>query len=190
MKSDYMYFFWGIWALWLLSEVALNRFMHSKSGDKKNQDKGSLWMIWIMIAISITLAIFLTKFENYRIYHSSAISFIGLGVIITGMLFRFIAVFSLGKFFTVDVTIRKDHKLKDDGLYGIIRHPSYTGSLLSFIGFGISLNNWLSLAVVTIILFFSFVRRISVEERALTKEFGDEYIQYIKRTKKLIPFIY
>lgn len=185
-----MYFFWIIWILWLFSEIALNRLMHSKSDDKKNKDHGTLWFIWVMIAISISLAVFLTSFENFRIYNLPTVSLIGLGLIIVGMAFRFYAIYSLGKFFTVDVTIRKDHKLKDDGLYSLIRHPSYTGSLISFIGFGLSLNNWLSLALISLVMIISFARRIRIEERALTEQFGDEYKLYMLKTKRLIPLIY
>jgi protein-S-isoprenylcysteine O-methyltransferase Ste14 len=185
-----MYLFWAIWTIWLFSEVALNRLMHSKSSDKKNKDQGTLLLIWVMIAVSITLAVLLTTFETFRISITPIVSYVGLAVIILGMIFRFYAIYSLGKFFTVDVTIRKDHKLKDDGLYGIIRHPSYTGSLISFIGFGLSLNNWLSFALITLIMIVSFVRRINIEERALTEQFGDEYKQYMLKTKRLIPLIY
>lgn len=94
------------------------------------------------------------------------------------MVLRFFAVFTLGKFFTVDVALRPDHKIKKNGLYKIIRHPSYTGSLLSFFGFGLSLNNWISLFIIIFLVFPSFLYRIKVEENLLLKHFGEEFLNY------------
>jgi len=106
------------------------------------------------------------------------------------MILRFISIWSLGKFFTVDVTIRDNHKIKQDGLYRIIRHPSYTGMLLSFIGLGISINNWISLLTISILVTIAMLYRIKIEERALKDQFGSEYSDYMKRTYRLIPWIY
>jgi protein-S-isoprenylcysteine O-methyltransferase Ste14 len=96
----------------------------------------------------------------------------------------------LGRLFTVDVTIRDNHQIKKDGVYRFIRHPSYSGSLLSFIGFGISLNNWLSLISVIALITIALVRRISIEEKVLTNQFGADYLEYKRRTYRMIPWIY
>jgi protein-S-isoprenylcysteine O-methyltransferase Ste14 len=116
--------------------------------------------------------------------------YFGLILITAGMLFRFISVWSLGRFFTVDVTIRTNHKLKKDGVYRIIRHPSYAASILSFIGFGISLNNWLSLLIISVPVTFAMLYRIKIEEKMLLNQFGAAYADYMKRTKRLIPWIF
>lgn len=90
----------------------------------------------------------------------------------------------------VDVTIHKDHKIKKDGLYHYVRHPSYTFALLTFLGLGLYLNNWISLILAFIPPCVAFSYRIKIEEQVLIEEFGDGYIQYRKTTKKLIPFVY
>ncbi|HZX63206.1 MAG TPA: isoprenylcysteine carboxylmethyltransferase family protein, partial [Bacteroidales bacterium] len=118
------------------------------------------------------------------------IPYLGLILIILGMILRFISVWSLGRLFTVDITIRDNHKIKKDGVYRIIRHPSYSGSLLSFIGFGISLNNWISLIIISILLTIAMLYRIKIEERLLIDQFGFKYLDYTKRTYRLIPWIY
>ena len=107
-----------------------------------------------------------------------------------GIIFRLYAIKTLGRYFTVNVTIREGHKIIKQGLYKYLRHPSYTGSLLSFVGFGISLNNWVSFLIVMIPVTASFIRRMNIEERALTEQFGEEYITYKKQTWRLLPFIY
>ncbi|MFZ4464869.1 MAG: methyltransferase family protein, partial [Bacteroidales bacterium] len=70
------------------------------------------------------------------------------------------------------------------GLYKFLRHPSYTGSLISFLGFGLSLNNWLSLFIVFLPVLFSIIHRINIEEKLLTERFGKQYSDYIAGTKR------
>ena len=178
------------YAVWLISEVTLNRLLHSKSTDKQNADKNSLTVIWITIVAAISLAVFISMRLYFTIFSNPEFRYAGLAVIFTGIFLRLAAIITLGRFFTVDVTIRQDHKLKKDGLYKYLRHPSYFASLLSFIGFGISLNNWLSLALVTIAILVVFIIRIKFEEKILMEQFGIEYLEYKKTTSGLIPFIY
>ncbi|WP_379967334.1 methyltransferase family protein [Epilithonimonas sp. UC225_85] len=71
-----------------------------------------------------------------------------------------------------------------------MRHPSYSASLLTFLGLGLYLNNWFALAVAFIPPFLAFLYRIKIEEEALTEQFGKDYTDYKEQTKKLIPFIY
>lgn len=179
-----------IYIIWISSEIFINRFMRSKAGDKKNQDKNSLGFIWITIIISMAIAVYISMNYSFPISTFQAVKYIGLGLILTGVILRSIIIISLGKYFTADVTIRQGHQLKKDGFYKFLRHPSYSASLLSFIGFGISLNNWVSLIIVTAAILFAFIRRINVEEKTLTEYFGQEYIAYKKRTYRLVPFIY
>jgi len=181
---------WIVWIIWFSSEILLNRLLRSDTKDKKKQDKGSLRFIWIMIGIANTLGVILANFVNSPISISLQLPYFGLIIIIIGMIIRFYAIWTLGRFFTVDVTIRENHIIKKDGLYSIIRHPSYLGSLISFIGFGISLNNWLSLIIIIVLITISFIKRIKIEEQALIDQFGFEYMDYKNKTFRLIPWIY
>jgi protein-S-isoprenylcysteine O-methyltransferase Ste14 len=114
----------------------------------------------------------------------------GLVLIVVGLVVRWTAIITLRKYFTVDVSIVSDHKLVITGIYRFVRHPAYAGSLLSFLGLGIVLSNWLSLLVVFIPITVVFIYRINVEEKALLAFFGDQYAHYCARTKRLIPKIY
>ena len=185
-----MIIYYIIWSVWLLSEILLNRLIRSGEADKKNTDKGTLVLIWITIAISITLGILIQAWLKSTISTSIWVPRTGLVLIVLGMLLRFIAIRSLGRMFTVDVTIRKDHRIKQDGLYKLVRHPSYSGSLLSFLGFGISLNSWASLGIIFVLVTAAMLLRIRTEEKLLLEQFGAEYENYIKKTWRLIPGIY
>jgi protein-S-isoprenylcysteine O-methyltransferase Ste14 len=164
--------------------------MRSKKQDQQNKDKHSLLLIWVTILVAIFSSIHVSSNYYFPILNNIYISYIGLTIIIIGTIFRLIILKSLGKYFTVDVTIKNNHKLKTDGFYKFLRHPTYFVSLVTFIGFGISLNNWISLIIVFLLITSVFMYRIKVEEKALIQEFGEEYLEYKKSTKGLIPFIY
>ena len=100
------------------------------------------------------------------------------------------AIFSLGKFFTVDVEISDQHKLKTEGIYKTVRHPSYSGLILIVTALGLCMENLVSLAIVVILVFIAMNYRITVEEKALTDAFGAQYTAYSKKTAKIIPGIY
>ena len=180
--------FLAIYLIWLISEVVLNRMLHSNATDKQGADKNSLLIIWVIIVFAITLALFTTTSFAMPI-GQDVIRYVGLGIIVLGILLRIWAVRTLGKFFTVDVTIRQDHQLIKNGVYKYFRHPSYTASLLTFIGFGMSLNNWYSLLIVVFAVIVVFTMRIRIEEKALTAQFGDQYLQYKKEAWGLLPFM-
>jgi protein-S-isoprenylcysteine O-methyltransferase Ste14 len=176
-----------IYTLWFLSEVLINILTRSKKSESRSYDQNSLGLIWIAIVSSITIGIFVAfRFPGFN----ENTFFPGLALIIIGIAVRLIAIFSLKSLFTADVAIHHDHKLKTDGIFKKVRHPSYSGSLLSFLGLGLALGNWISLLIVFLPILAAFLYRINIEEKALTNNFKEEYLNYKKKTKRLIPFIY
>ncbi|WP_312769464.1 isoprenylcysteine carboxylmethyltransferase family protein [Epilithonimonas sp.] len=187
-------FFYILMGAWLFTEVFYKSQMSSNNSDQKGKDKSSLSLLWIVIISSISLSIFVSyvHFEDFSLMITTQnwIIYLGLIVLFIGIFTRFLIIKSLGKYFTVDVTIRQDHKIKKDGVYSLLRHPSYSASLLTFLGLGLFLDNWISLIIAFIPPFLAFLYRIKIEEKALIEQFGQDYIDYKKQTKKLIPFIY
>jgi protein-S-isoprenylcysteine O-methyltransferase Ste14 len=175
---------------WFLTEFLYKNILKSGEKDKKNQDKSTLNFLWIAIPFSIAGAIISSNYTKFPIADEAWISYLGEACIIIGITMRYIIIRSLGKYFTVDVTIREDHKIKKEGFYRYVRHPSYAFSLLTSLGLGLYLNNGLSLLLAFIPPFIAFSYRIKIEEAALTEQFGNEYLEYRRKTKKLIPFIY
>jgi len=85
--------------------------------------------------------------------------------------------------------IVEGHQLLTDGVYSRIRHPLYLGEIMRNLGFTLILSSLYGFVIVLVgSLFLPF--RIEIEERMLLAEFGQEYEEYKKRTKKLIPYIY
>ena len=179
-----------IMTLWGISEIYLVLKMRSGKADAKGKDKKSLSRLWLVIGFSIFFGIFIAKTTFFPIYKSQLIQLVGLFFLFIGVVLRLIVINNLGKYFTVDVTIKKDHQLKTDGFYKYVRHPSYAFSLLTFLGLAIVLNNYIASITVFVPVFLMFLYRISIEEQVLTEQFGQDYSNYMKKTKRLIPFIY
>ncbi len=93
----------------------------------------------------------------------------------------------MGRFFTLEVRVADGQSVIDSGPYRLLRHPSYTGALLSFLGIGLALGNWLSVAVLVVLPAAGFVRRIAVEEQALSAQLGESYRRYAATHRRLVP---
>jgi protein-S-isoprenylcysteine O-methyltransferase Ste14 len=182
--------FYASMATWFLSEIIYKQKLQSTENDKKGKDSSTLMILWVVIILSIAGAVMLSDISSFQISENTSILYMGEVLILMGIILRLVIIRSLGKYFTVDVTIKEDHKIKKEGFYSYLRHPSYAASLLTFLGLGLYLNNWISLAVAVIPPFLAFSYRIRIEEKALIEQFGEEYREYRKTTKRLIPFIY
>lgn len=82
-----------------------------------------------------------------------------------------------------------NHQLVKDGLYKHIRHPIYLGETIRNLGIVLifsSIYGLLSIAMATVFLLF----RMRAEEKMLTKAFGEEYKEYQRKTKRIIPYVY
>jgi protein-S-isoprenylcysteine O-methyltransferase Ste14 len=185
-----MRLFLGISIVWILSEILLGRTKIS-SVKTNNKDKSSLRILWITIILFIFLGIFVRRtgvgFINMQ---TELVHYSGLFLIIFGLVIRWIAIIKLKSMFTVDVSIQENHNIVKSGIYKTIRHPAYLGSLLSFLGLGIALVNWLSIIFIFIPIFIAFNYRIKVEEKVLIEEFSEEYLNYSNNTYRLFPGIY
>jgi len=176
--------------IYFLSEFVLMIFKRSKKEiTKTKSDKYSLLLLWITIVSTITAAFFKA---NWKVWNQTNIFFAYLGVfiIVIGAFIRWSAILQLKKEFTVDVSISKEHKLKSDGFYKYIRHPSYLGLYLICVGLSIGMNSIWSFLIISIPLSLALLYRIKIGENELAKEFGDLYLNYKNKTKKIFFEIY
>ena len=107
-----------------------------------------------------------------------------------GLLFRCYAIRQLGRYFVPVVAIQPAQGVNHLGLYRTLRHPSYTGAFITLVGYGLVLGNWLSLAVMLLVPGLVYGLRMRLEEAGLVEAFGEEYRAYMRRTKRLIPFLF
>jgi len=174
--------------LFPLSEIALLVFRRSKATPSAKGDRGSLLLLWLTIIGSVGLTVFLQWYPSAVLPLPRPITHaVALSLLIGGSIIRWVAIVSLGKFFTVDVAIQEQHILVQRGLYKYVRHPSYTGLLVEFVGLAMYFGTWVSLAILVIPIASVMIYRIRCEEVALVEKFGKQYEEYMAHTKALIP---
>jgi protein-S-isoprenylcysteine O-methyltransferase Ste14 len=154
-------------------------------------DRGSYRLFDVTGALSIPAAVVLSFTDYGRVAAGEPyVAAAGLALLVAGTAFRWASIITLWEYFTPDVSILEGQRVVRSGLYGVVRHPSYAGLLLRYLGFGLALANWLSAALVFLPLLCATVYRIRVEEAALRAHFGEEYDSYASATKRLVPGIY
>ncbi len=115
---------------------------------------------------------------------------IGTILIFIGGSFMCAGRYFLGKGGVLIITIEEDHKLVTNGPYSLVRHPIYSGIIFLFLGYTLSFCSIIGTVIITSFFIFWFRKRIELEERMLIQKYGYEYLSYMNKTSRLIPFIY
>ena len=185
----------AVWIVtyWLcfVPEIVLSFRLRSQ-GTAQKSDRGSMFFVILAANLAIVIGFLVCfVFPSFAVGSRwKALFDAGIAVWISGALFRFYSMRTLGKFFTYDVAISPGQNVIEHGPYRWLRHPSYLGSLIAYIGFGMTLSNWLAIFLPALCLGIAYVYRIRVEEQALIKGLGSPYQDYMRRTWRLIPFVY
>ena len=171
-------------------EVFMSVRQRRKNTIAKSGDKGSIWILYISIGIGYWLSFSIGATKIGRMNHRNTFFIIGAIMTIIGLIIRITAIMTLKKQFTYTVTKVDNHELIENGLYKSIRHPGYLGQMIIFLGISTALSNWLSILLMIIPVIIGYIYRIMVEEKFMIEQIGQKYMDYQKRTKRLIPMIY
>jgi protein-S-isoprenylcysteine O-methyltransferase Ste14 len=174
--------FFGTFTAWSISEIVLQ----ARTRGDEARDPSYRWML-IGSGAGIILA-FLASPLGLRLPGPDALPpVLGIVVIVLGAALRWWSVATLGRFFTVTVGVAEDQRVIDTGPYARVRHPSYTGILVIYLGLGIGLDSWLSIAAAVVVPGLACAYRIGHEERELRAGLGESYDAYSRRTHRLVP---
>lgn len=176
---------WG----WGLTEIRMF-FLRGLPGSQR-KDAGSS----VLILVSIGVAVVLINYFGFwppQLGHIPLqdVGWFGVILVLAGVLLRQWSINILGQFFTPEVKISSQQRLVESGPYRILRHPSYAGMLVIFIGLGLGTMNWLLVFILVADFAAALGYRIRVEERELRTAFGREYEDYRMRTWALVPFVF
>ncbi len=189
--AGYAAVLWLACLLWGAIELPRIARLRAARG-MKVRDKGSLVVVLGLLALGMfgAFACALAVPGAAIAGHAPAVFWAGIACIVLGIALRWYAIHVLGRYFTPVVAVRADHQIVQTGPYRYVRHPSYSGALLSVVGLGLALTNWLSLLVLLLCTLPGFLYRVTVEERALRESLGQPYADYMRRTHRFIPFVY
>jgi protein-S-isoprenylcysteine O-methyltransferase Ste14 len=190
--SLYIILLIAIPAVWIALEIGLVIRDNARGKGKTAGDKGTRCFNFIAITLGILAAAILNGVERFIFPggKTPAIFFLGIAIMLIGMVLRYWAVATLGAFFRTTIETDQDQKVIESGPYHFIRHPSYAGWLLICLGYGVAVQNWLSLLAAVLLPLIALIYRIQIEERVLVSALGPAYIAYQKKTRRLIPWIW
>jgi protein-S-isoprenylcysteine O-methyltransferase Ste14 len=159
----------------------------TKNNNYRKQD-----VFFQVSGLILLIAILIVSFGNldYPMFSiQSPMNIVGAIMFIIGLIISISAQVTINTNYSWTLEIREGHTLVENGLYKYVRHPIYLGTFIRVIAIPIYMSSFYGflLGLLSIPL---FAYRISLEERMLVEEFGEEYKQYQKHTWKLFPFIY
>jgi protein-S-isoprenylcysteine O-methyltransferase Ste14 len=159
------------------------------AGDR--EDRANRWVLAAFLPIGLVGAYLPAWCDRTGFWtiDGDAVRWLGVALYAAGGALRLWPVFVLGRRFSGLVAIQPGHRLVTDGIYGVIRHPSYLGLLVNLVGWALAFRSavGLLLGALTVLI---LIGRIRSEEALLRSQFGAEYDTYRTRTWRLIPGIY
>ena len=191
VNTTYASIFWITYVLWIVPEIIASK-RKAPQLSSRSEDRGSylllMMLLWIGIASDFSLCFLMPQaaIRTDRV----AVFYIGIGLMFAGMALRLYSIVLLGRYFTFSVAVHTEQPVIEAGPYRYIRHPSYAGALITLAGLGLALGNWAGLIALLACMAIAYAYRIRIEESALVTALGEPYKKYIRRTRRLIPYIF
>jgi protein-S-isoprenylcysteine O-methyltransferase Ste14 len=174
----------GLYLLWLLAEASVA--IGEINRERTCSDQGTCE--WYALGRAATIITALTLPTRWTA--SGPWIPVGIGLFLSGIGVRLWAIRCLGPSYSHRIRPVESHRIIVSGPYRVIRHPAYSGMLLSHTGFVIFFFNWISIASLLGVFLPAILRRITVEERILLTTSNQSYRDYSQGRKKLIPFVW
>ncbi|WP_444658779.1 methyltransferase family protein [Caproiciproducens sp. R2] len=175
----------------LLMETAilLLTARNNQKGEKRNgEDRGSMLLIIVGFWLSVLLNPLYIRL--FPVVLPVPVFWLGFAAAVSGMILRLYSVWTLRKFFSMVVRVGSEQKIVQNGPYRLIRHPAYTGSILTLLGISLAFRSVLGIPATLLIAAAVYGYRIRTEEKALEKSFGAVYRDYEQRTWRLVPHVW
>jgi protein-S-isoprenylcysteine O-methyltransferase len=181
---------WILLALGVLVSVLQPHYNPFTIADMSRDRGTGAQIIWSVFAVQLAATLEAAYLRYPQSVDWDLVAVIALMTAAIGLALRTWAVFTLGHLFTLHLSVAKGHRLIRSGPYALIRHPSYLGAFLLFMGMVMALHAWFSALAGAFLLPLAFLRRMHREENMLNEEFGDDYKAYCADVKMILPGIW
>jgi len=187
--SPYAWIFWAVFLAAYVPEFVVIARSKPAAGD--DADRGSMTFIILASWLAFPAAFSVSSWSKFALLNHRVRWFaLGLAILAAGSMLRRYCFRKLGRYFTGNVTVQADQPVIEDGPYRFVRHPSYTGGIMMYLGTGLALTNWLSALILVGMGAVTYTYRVRVEEQALASSIGQPYLEYMRRTKRFVPFVF
>jgi protein-S-isoprenylcysteine O-methyltransferase Ste14 len=175
--------FWFIFlAYWLISAMGVKKNVHSTN---------SWWgYSGIVLVVVLLLKFQQSSLQFQLISHTTTVLMLGVILCGLGIAFAVWARRQLGKSWgSRPSTKQEGQEIMTSGPYRLVRHPIYTGMLTALIGSAL-VGGTLWFIIFVLICALLTWKRVRAEEKFMMQQFPNQYPDYRKRTKTLIPFVF
>ncbi|MEA1962126.1 MAG: isoprenylcysteine carboxylmethyltransferase family protein [Bacillota bacterium] len=189
--------FWVIMSFFLLYgfwAIATELWIYQDPDDFVTEDSDQ--KSYLYLQLSFIAALFFATIDFVEIHVTRVIVwepyviYIGFILFLISCYVRWSGFRSIGKYFNPRVAVYQYHKLIVEGAYRRIRHPLYLGSFISFIAIPMVFNSWGAMLIIVCLTVPALIYRIRIEEEFMIKQLGEDYENYQKVTRKMIPGIW
>lgn len=183
---------WLVLAIYWVAAIIYERLTHRVKQIKKRTPAMYFWGPRFVIIAFVVISLLLLRSHNLfaRIIPAPSIgAVLGIAIAAVGILFAIWARVHLGSNWSMQAMVKKRHKLVTTGPYAIVRNPIYSGIIAGFLGSFIAVGDTFTLLLLIMGTSFCLLN-VYLEERLMLEAFGKQYLDYRKRVKRLIPFIY
>lgn len=166
-------------------------FTQGNLSSGEEEDRGNRWVLLLFFVVGMLdgwLPAYCDR-VGFLAAGGDGVRWTGVAVFAIGGALRIAPVFVLGRRFSGLVAIQKNHALVTDGLYRMIRNPSYLGLMIMLVGWALTFRSLCGLVLAALFV-PPLIARMKSEEALLAKHFGGEYEAYRARTWRLIPYVY
>jgi protein-S-isoprenylcysteine O-methyltransferase Ste14 len=183
--------FWVVFLWSFFPERSIVQRARAESKKEGSKDAGSIQVIMVTGLITALAGFGLAPWTQMSISPGARllVFYAGTLVILLGSLLRRLCFKTLGEHFTGDVRARADQPVIQTGPYRWVRHPSYTAGMIMYLGIGLALTSWVSIAFLFGGTIIGYAYRVRVEERALLAEIGAPYGEFMRTRKRFIPYV-
>lgn len=157
----------------------------------EQEDRGNRWVLIVFFVVGIADG-FLPAYcdrTGLLTFDGEAARWTGVALFAAGGVLRIWPVFVLGRRFSGLVAIQPGHALVTDGIFGVIRNPSYLGMVVMVFGWALVFRSWIGVLLAALMI-PPLIARIRAEETLLAGQFGEAYAAYRARTWRLVPGLY
>ncbi|GAB3760324.1 methyltransferase family protein [Spirosoma pomorum] len=180
---------WLVIVAYFVIDVLLRNKGSVASFSTTKADKHSTLLLLSAFACIVIVAEILS-YVNVGQFSIPWLSWLALVLTASGLILRVVSMRQLRTGYTRTLKVDAGQSLMTTGLYGVIRHPGYLGSLLVWLFFGLAIGNYLVFTLALLLMPLVYAYRIRLEEQMLADEFGQQYVAYKRKSWRLIPLIW